>query len=305
MFYYKNYHDNHSKRETSNFNLDFNEYQNLFNFLDWINHQKRDQIKEIFNSKVEIKDKELSYIADIASSTLAKFYEKGFIKKKIIRDGLDLCEKIIKSFGYDLVSKVNMDSQDLDEYVNVMIVAGCQSDKLLYARVKKCVEIVEESNQHLNIFFVGSNPNREDFSRKIQKPNEANEMEVLFKFLLSKSSQKRAYSTIRIDKEGKSYDTISNIENVFQKEIMNSDKKKNILLLSSTFHLIRLSKSFEDYVNNMYEKKETIERIFLIGSENTYKINKVSKLPNYLKSMIYELFIFLFRDESFHITYVK
>ena len=91
--------------------------------------------------------------------------------------------------------------------------------------------------------------------------------------------------------EENSYNTETNIKEFINKNYLSASLPNYIYLISSSFHLIRLSNGLERYISSQKEMAP-INTIILVGSEDIYKINEHVKLPKYTKLMFYDIYDF-------------
>lgn len=268
---------------------DFAQYYDRFNF---IGHIHKDKIKDI--KKIKSKNKYL--LPDIAASVIAQLQKSGYLSsKKIAQKGLYCCQDIMSSRGYDLSNlriiydtHINKD----DEYF--ILVAGCQSRRLQRSRVGAAVSLTCKIPCKFNVIFSGKNPGTDT----VKTHNEAVEMERIFHTKIEKNKHKfNILTTATIELDEIAHDTKANVKEFLNKKIDINKTSETIFVVSSTFHLLRISEALEEFIP-ISPLKDKIKKIILIGAENPEFPPDTSVIPQYLKWMFFDIYEFLFRNSN-------
>lgn len=279
-----------ASKEERNEIIDFYEYHKIFNFLDWIYIGKRSEFRNILAQNP-------SFISDLAASIVAKLQESQLLKEDFIQKALECCEKILISQGYEPTHPNHLLSQGIPNSHCVMLIAGCQSRHILKSRVKKAFDLWQKLQKGFTFVFSGRNPSKTQKGRsKVSIINEAREMESYFYSLLEDPSARQlTYYTKRIDIDEDSYNTITNIDQFLTGDFINQKGLNSIYIVSSSFHLIRLAKNFENSLNSGSSSAK-VKEIVLVGAEDSNKPSNIALDPTYLKSMMHDVFQFLMNE---------
>jgi hypothetical protein len=272
--------------------IDLNEYYRAFGFIDSVQNEKLDIIKNIYKENPKSR-----LLPDIASSVIKHLFSDGFINRNKFKGILECLQSIISDMGYveltdDSLSNLLNVPQSTTH--NVMMVAGCQNPSMLDARVEKAVEIAVHFQNNINVVASGANPNK-DKPAKIG--NESARMINLFttginKYIEDKSKRPK----MDVLPENQSKNTNDNVAKFFDGHFLkrqSTNKINQIIVVSSTSHLIRLSREIEDYINNHKESLDyKISNIILVGSEG---LDKVFHIDNHhlFKHMMLEIYDYL------------
>jgi len=68
--------------------IDFFEYHQLFNFLEWVYPGKRQDFLKLISDQP-------SFVSDIVASVVAKMQESKLLEDNVIRQALECCEQIL------------------------------------------------------------------------------------------------------------------------------------------------------------------------------------------------------------------
>lgn len=257
--------------------------------------------KLLFSKYIYIDQKETfskankNFISDTTASTLRRFYEKGFLHERLVKEGIRCCQSIVFNLGYqDFVMDFDTfkQLQGDDTVQNIMIIPGCQHPGMLTGRVKKAVNSLEYFDKNLTIVATGCNPRKsKNDPKKVTIPDES-------KFILNKLNdfiKDLCIPTPPIFKkieENKSTNTPQNIENTLNS--LDKTKSHNLIIVSSTFHLIKLAKFVETELTKFYEKNKNcehfIKNIFLLGAEKEEAKFTPEKSSGYIKSMFVDVY---------------
>jgi hypothetical protein len=267
--------------------VDLSDYYRYFYFLDSVYHDKSVILKKIYS---EYDDR---LIPDIAA------FSSGLIVKDQLKIALECVRDIIIDKGYDelteldLQNKLNLPTTDVN---NILLIAGCQNRQMLDARIKKAVELAELFHKNLLIVVSGGNPANEKPS-KIRK--EATRMVNLFEEGIKEAIPDRTKRPrIEVLPEDKSENTKDNISKFFESGFLSDKIPNQILVVSSTSHLIRLSFEIENYLQNNQESfKSKISNVLLAGSEELGKTFFITN-DNLIKHIFLEVIDYLIKKKQ-------
>lgn len=238
-----------------------------------------------------------AFIADLIAANIQKLYEREFVTNKIIVDGLNCCRDIVQNLGYKNFLIENFKSMLGDEKTkNIIIIPGCQNEGMLRNRVAKAVNLIKYFEKNLIIIASGANPldNPKGVS-KAKIPNEClfirQELETLFQ----SRDIKVPHSYDELE-DSMSSTTEMNIEHSLK--LIDANDAHNIIIVSSTFHLIRLAEALENeltgILSNSGIRKDFIKNIFLMGAEIGGEKVEGSFTPThssgYVKLMFFDVF---------------
>jgi hypothetical protein len=289
--------DRKDEESSVNHKIDFSDFYRPFGFIKSIYKDK----KELFR---ELQTKHPRLIADIAASVMKHIFEDGFIKKDKLKDTIVCIQAIIADLGYE-----ELTDSGVSEYLNVspaktnnvMLVAGCQNRKMLDARVDLAVEIATTYSKNMHVVASGAKPNPE---KPAKIDNEATRMVNLFTLGVKQIIEDQSKRP-RIDvlPEKKAENTKGNIARFFDGNFFNRELENQIIIVSSTSHLIRLAQDIENFIQNNSEAIPfRISNIVLCGSEGLDKLFYIDNdhLFKHIMLEIYDyLLIKMFEDESY------
>lgn len=290
-FYKKLKIDNESDLVTIEDLLDF------FRFEKYMHGDKTQQ--EQFRATFLDKDNRTIF-ADILASQIA-----GLIDNKSLKDAgygqkiMELYNRILLKENYKK-EKLKVIIEDTKAEKIVIIVFGCQNLKLLKQRVitsvNAAIEIlnVAKRNQELLLIFTGGNP-KGRVAKKI--PNESKEMKEIFSYLM-KSKGYSKFENILFPHltDNISKDTVSNLESSFRLLEENAIKNRlTFVLVSSTFHILRIREEFEKLLlNGAYGFSGRTEEVILLGAEDFLK--KPPYDSEVYKRLSFELYRYILPD---------
>ncbi|AXQ31515.1 hypothetical protein D0B54_23760 [Solimonas sp. K1W22B-7] len=92
--------------------------------------------------------------------------------------------------------------------------------------------------------------------------------------------------------ESESSTTKTNISEFFQRKYVEPSKANNLIIISSTFHLIRLAKELNKYLSD--NPDQILKNVVLVGAEDSDKQFFMTDLT-YIKLMMFDVFDYLLR----------
>lgn len=283
MYFYKELY--HKITDTTGFiaqnfepdKVSLDSYKKYFYWLDKVHYKvelKRiiDELESKTNS-AENKDENgkpiinyTRFFPDLAASFIQTIYSSGNFEKSLWNISLSCIADIILDLGYlelterGLADRLRVSYTDVE---NVMMVAGCQDRIMLERRIEKASEVYSKCGDNIRIVFSGRNPN---YGTKSTIKDESIRMENLFFSNMKKLFSDFKMSNYNTENEGRSKITTENISNLFDGDYLVKNKPNNIIIVSSSFHLVRLCQEIEEYIRNKSPDKQ-IKQIILIGSE--------------------------------------
>lgn len=271
---------------------DLQEHFKFFGFHRRINNSQFETFNELIKDKAGV-------IADIVAAHTANLFKAEVIKRRdLIWQSLQCCRDLIIDRGYDEVDEEKI--LDISKSVrrNIVLTAGCQSDEILERRVLATEEFcygLMAASCNVDIVLSGNNPNfGSNTKEKVKIQNESVRMRQIFQEKLGrrKNLDFKRFLKIEILEEGQSAKSGQNVERFIDMKLSTMEQNQcNIFVVSSTFHLIRLSAEIEKHL--MQKPTAQVKNIVLIGAENVTgmgSLDSVSMHDAYVKSMIFEIY---------------
>lgn len=276
-------------------------YFDYFSFYEYLNGDNA----ELMRSEIAARPELAKNYADFAASVIAKLASHASTEenRKNIIMALETCRDILGNHGYKEIGERNLDSRVARAsgvQKNTVMVAGCQSPKILFARVKAAAHVVHHISPYLDIVFSGSRPN----NKEVIIQDESERMDIMFDRLIKdgffSETQIKRMNSIRFYQETQSTTTRENIQRLFEDGHLVSPQKgkSNVYLVSSTFHLPRLAAEVEKYLNTS-EFKQYINFIVLCGADDLNDPIIPTGTPGYLKTLYFELYHYLLQQDIF------
>lgn len=284
-----NHNCNETAKSQHSLGSSFQPYFRGFSFTDSIQEDKLSLIQDLYqqypNSRL---------LPDIASSVIKHLFADGFINKDKFKRILECLITIITDQGYkeltgsDLSNLLNVPKNQVH---NVMIIAGCQDSPMLDSRVETAVEIAATYPNNMYVVASGAKP---DKGKPSQIDNESARIINLFETGINKRIQDKSKQP-RIDvlPENKSVDTKDNVAKFFEGGFLKPEIDNQIIVVSSTSHLIRLSRNIEKYLNDPdILTKARISNIILVGAEGFEKVFYIDN-DHLFKHMLLEIYDYM------------
>ena len=308
-------------------NQSLDRYQHHFDFLEMINYDKQSFFKEggfkELNFKSEIESK--AFLADFSASVAAQFITTPESLRKYSHLGLDCCRDILTREGlkenyiYDLseLTRIDLKSTNDDQRPhNVILVVGAQNQDILKNRANAAARVYYEltrmATRELSIYVSGQSPPTKGESGEVRNHNILFEYERLAyffikeirKLLTEKSDVKNVFENLLyVEKETKSLNTKQNINAFFQQFLDQTyNKQVNLFVVSSNFHLIRISEAIRQYLSDetiqkrSVAQKITYNKILFVGAED-YDFHKdIIEKQEYRKAMYFEILFYFLKN---------
>lgn len=249
-------------------------------------HSSRVGKKELDISNEDTK-KDLS---DLLACLVASYLVNGQLDTDyFLRNCMRSCRDIIFSFGFRAENEA-LAMRAIEEYEHInSIVFGYQDERALRRRIDAFVHVAKKIGQTQKVIFSGAY----SAATAIRIPDEATEMRNMFD---SECKRQKEFDprNIRFEKESASKDTIANLKNCVYGQFLASGSgvksKQTLVLISSTFHLIRISEQVMDILKTADNPLlKNVTEIFLVGAEDELLSLKVTD-QEYVKNMMFDIF---------------
>lgn len=262
------------------------EYIERFSFLKHVYYDKASQLKLLI-------DVDRALVADLVAAVITQHIVQH-ADVAMIRDGLRCARDILLSEGYletDLEALHNK-VREGQSSEHIVVIPGCQSDTILEHRVEAALRVIEQLRTHVHVIFVGARPAQ----TAVRIPDESKRMKNLFESRQSLMQDPKMVKTVRTFRENVSTNTEQNIRNFFKLGFVDAGKdregkeptKYTVYVVSSTFHLIRIARVFQQCISSP-DYKNTIQRVAFCGADPVNVLNKASQLPEYVKLMFFDI----------------
>lgn len=201
-------------------------------------HGRKERYRELLDNA-----QEKALIADIAASVVVGLGMSGHLNADFfVSRQLDFCRDIICNSGFqDIPFQAMREDLMKDRRHIILLVLGCQDDRMLRRRVAKLVEVMiglYESGSKFSVALSGSCPKDDE----VRIANEATRMQIIFREMMTekKPDLVPVINAIPISSEEKSSTTAENIKEFFaHKDFRDIIVNSSVILISSTFHFIR------------------------------------------------------------------
>ena len=271
--------------------LDYSAYEG-FDFRKRVHDSNRMMLANI------LKDSP-NFIPDVAAAALAQLQSAGLINiEGLLKSSLYFCHDTLLDSGYQASVIEYVRSGIAQDNVCAMLVAGCQDRGIYESRVRAAYETIRQLGSPFRLVFSGLNPAKNSAGSRVRIVNEAREMHSYFNALRSQDPSGASLILDTVSElDEQATNTKTNIEGFFQGNFLDSRRRNQVFVATSTFHLPRLSRSIDEYFQATPELTSHISRIVLVGSEGYNLVAEVPTLTRYLKSMMHEIFFTLFSQD--------
>lgn len=274
MYFYKDNKALFSNRKSRAKKCDLSTYENIYNFIRHIYKDKQKSLKDLNANYPKA-------IPDIVASSIRSLCDSGFIHRDILSKSLTCCFSILSDMGYLEISmrEIRNRISNSDIYI---IIPGCQTEEILDNRVNKAVSVFNDLHCTAKFIPSGKNSSR----KRTEKCKISNESARIISGLNNKLGSIK-FECIPLDIEKCSSSTSENIRNIFESNLIDVNRKFNIIIVSSTFHLIRLARQVELRKTRI----PNFDNLILVGAET--KVDSVVKMGAYVKSMMFDIYDYL------------
>ena len=233
--------------------------------------------------------------ADTAASAITQTHSLGALNPQFVNKLLAYCHNAIQGCGYELEVMHGVSRLLTEGGRNIMLVLGCQTLQLLHARVDAALGALRALPDHFQVVFAGSNPTGGAGPSAIT--NEAKEMRSYFDSCLQRDTN-GLITRLGLEQwvEPESADTKGNVRQFLGSPVLDTNEPKRVFLVSSTFHLMRIAVEIEAHVGALRDKQVT--QLVLLGSEDIYDQAPTKLLPEYVKSLAFEVFFDMLKSSG-------
>lgn len=243
--------------------------------------------REKYRSALQGSKDDRDELADAAAAAFAALFMSGFVRPEIVNELLDLCRITTIGHGYDFVAPDVMPWHAARSCT--VVVAGCQNETLLRSRVAAAADLAEEIHRPYTLVFTGAN----SATVGARIPNEAAFMRA--EYFLEMKRRKLVRGDIAVPPvavESQSTTTLTNIANVISdQELINRQTKTCLVVLSSTFHLMRIARILNDLAaNERMGLSQFLSHICLVGADARHAHQYTTEDAASIKSMMFELY---------------
>lgn len=263
--------------------LDLTRYLEQFDFFRYVYPAKIDEYIKLLHAN-------RSLVADIAVAVVTTLFPSELVHKVISKHAVDCCRDILEDTGFPIVTEDTLRSTLFSDRVpNVLMVAGCQDETMLVRRVKAAVDFVCKFDKNFDIVFSGRSPAPAG-TKPVRIRNESKLMGLHFSDLLLKKNRdmpKLHY----LEFESESSTTRTNVSKFFNGGFVGDRSVSTVILISSTFHLIRLGREACTFLN-AWEHRGAVGNLVLVGAESAEQKLYPEDLE-YFKLMMFDVFDYL------------
>lgn len=230
-------------------------------------------------------------LADICGAVTSGLFKAGFMKTEhFVKSQLQCCRNTIANIGFSEIHRAKLDEIVHTAKHITVLVPGCQDDRMIERRVKALFEFVRQHKRSLKVVFSGKNPG----TPNVTIMNEAQYMRARFEEFMHHHGGKFDVTVSEANCEENSKTTVQNIAELLRsKDFLNRGVKQTVVVISSSFHLIRIAEALLKHVkDDTHGLSKFIENFVLIGAENP----ESEELPStywehpYVKLMMFDLF---------------
>ena len=249
--------------------------------------------KHNFDMK-KLKNKNLIFHADVLAGCLSQLSNLKIVDDEIIKLGLHYSRDLLLQRSYKEINDISIFDSIDSNLRKVVLAVGCQTEEILENRVLAALKAYNLYPSKSVVIFSGKRP----INRLAKIPDESARMQGTFIDQLDKFDDKQLiFHPLAIDKEGRSATTSENVNEVLERcmDVFRGERY-NMFLASSTFHLARLSRDFEDALRKARRKKITLDKLILVPGEPYNKIVDICRTKEYLKQMFFGIYCDILRS---------
>lgn len=223
--------------------------------------------KELVVEKLS-EPKERAFLSDFAASTCTALFLGGALNgNTFLQMMLKLCSRTLERMGLTAISDSSFDDEINNFQTITVFVPGTQDTKLLERRVGTEFKMEQTIRKPFTVIWSGRNPGTES----VEHQDESEAMKILRSQVGRKLNGGRSdIEYKRTLKEDQSTNTIENINNIFTsgRYLNVNTPDQAFVIVSSTFHLIRLAKRIIDIIaHDEYEVRKYLRSVFFVGAE--------------------------------------
>jgi hypothetical protein len=275
-------------RAQDNHRIDFRFYLGQFDVPEFVHWSWKAKYDELSLAHA-------GFVADLEAAVFAALSRSGYVDTVVYKKAISCCRDIVIAEGFDEVdedsAKQTLRNDAAAGFANHVLIAGCQDEEVLDRRVDKAAHFVTELSENCSVVFSGMSPDPSG-ATPVRIRNESVRMRSLFVEKLSSIKDAKIPRMNDLAREEKSSTTKTNMEQLFQqKNLLNQDRGNNLVIVSSTFHLIRLGREIKALLT-IDKNASKVSKLFLIGAEKRNHFFYVQD-AEYIKLMMFEVFHYL------------
>lgn len=287
----------------------FEEYRAELNFLPWLHDRRNPRLLALLGKKWF-----RSFLADVGASALNQMVYRRHIGPRsgiggddpnwtpIVDKLAELFDQRVQSLGFHKGTDAKAWRED-HPGKSLVIVAGCQREAMYRRRARAAVRFVTTAElTGAEVIFSGANPiamrrRLTGPAEEAQTTLEAAALREVFESELPRRTAKQL--RLRLREESESANTKQNLVNSLDRLGTSVRSFKQLVVVSSSFHVPRLAIEVESVLK---ARKHRFESLTLVGSELAY--SKSSGKPSvkwskhYFKSACYEAYSLLFESHN-------
>jgi hypothetical protein len=268
---------------------DFFEAKKLFDFSSFVHHEKR--------VRLQTKSDE-SFLADVTAAVVTQLHYRQWLKPKALKKALEHCHDILEDVGYRLTGLQTLHDQVKASNHHVIFVAGCQTRDLYESRVRAAFKLLKGVHVPFHIVFSGLHQKPQvGVEHRAKTPDEAGAMERYFDSLITHAPEFRRHTRFHVRLEKQSKSTESNVKGLMSLPgILKRGRTNRIFVVSSLFHLPRLSSTLEKYIHD--NRRDYKIQLILVGAEDHQTVAAVCRDHRYVKNLFHQVFFHLLQLPS-------
>jgi len=230
-------------------------------------------------------------VADVLGAAVCSLFNAGFLNTEhFVRSQLDCCRNTVVSLGFREITRRALSTIPEASTPMVVLMPGCQDSRMIQRRVQRLYEFAIFERRPFTVIFSGRNPGTPACTIE----NEAEYMQARYEEKMDcYQEDSKADVTIRfMGNEGKSKTTTQNIDEFLRGPYLNKSTKQTVVVISSTFHLIRIAERLRECVQmNEFGVRGCVDNFILVGAEHPG-----TELPirhwdkTYIKLMMFDLY---------------
>lgn len=273
--------------------IDLRDCQKTFDFRSRVYKDHILAVKELLVEKPIV-------VFDLAAALVSTLYMEAYVHKKAFERALECCRKLLEDLGFqwiDIDTLTNKLRQREVNPRNIVLVAGCQDEQMIRRRAESAAGFCAKWNVNLEVVFSGRNPGA-------GKNVIDDESQIMLNYFIQYMNRRRQIAPdLGLPKlnttyfEDASNNTKKNVENFWEKFMLPfRAMPTNVIVVSSTFHLIRLAESLLERLN---EAACDVKNLVLVGAEEQEdEVVHEESSARYMKLMMFDVFRCLLRDAT-------
>lgn len=233
-----------------------------------------------------LRSKHRGRVADLAASVMTIIGESHAASLDLDTDTERYFRDVLVDQGFHPITDeriVKLSATVPDDSLSRVLLAGCQNEEILGARVARCVDVAARLTSPTEIVFSGRNPGGQAAYLTV---DEAAWMEQRF-FELTRDDPRFDRKPVTTRLETQSRRSEENVINFFeQPPCSTAARVAHVYLVSSMSHVSRLARIAATYIR---EKSLAVEQLIVVGSGLAENATPEAR-TKYLKSAAYEMY---------------